>query len=401
MAIYSGKKSDLYEFNRVYRPKDIVIEFNDDGSDESVRLKTGRMDLPATYDKMPYVNCESSNNRYVFTTQTASDRWLITHGLKGFPLIQLYSSNDTIMYLQTSPDEEGRSFPIATSNRTDHHINGEIHYIDEDTVEVTFSEPVVGYAICLGIKENGMIYRGSGSVWEIHHNLNGKPFTQVYDSSGFLVNAEIEHLDDNTTKISFFSGRDYEVVDDPDARYGYTTKLGEKRPIDVKGYAVLIVEPTKSYIHTQTEPSMEWEVRHNLNNFCLTQLLDPELYVHLAEIRQINRSLVKVSFSEPMTGKAVCVATSEQSTTNTLSNSASQAGGVLIVDQYDLPDVAEALTNTIYVLKQSGFAYCTNDNFQWIAVTPGPARVDGNQFKDEEGKETDGNFWKNKPWEDK
>lgn len=398
--IYCGKKSDLENYGRTYLPKDMIIEFPDDGSDKKVRLKTGRMDYAAPYPKLPYVGCDcdstggGGSNRYVYNTQEPSDKWVIHHNLKGYPLIQLYDDKNQVTTTYTDPDEHGNRYPITIQNQSDHHINGEIHYIDIDTVEVTFSEPVSGYAICLGIKDNGIVYKGSGSVWLIHHNLGAKPFTQVFDNAGYLINAEIEHIDDNTTRISFYSGRDYDVKDDEEARYGYMVDVKNKTPLDVNGFAVLITDPTASYVHEQTEPAANWEIRHGLNNYVLVQLLDPDLYVRVSEVRQINKSLIRVSFSEPVTGKVICATTGIKPGGN------SNQGGVIIVDQYQLPDVAEALTNTIYVIKQTGFAYCTDDNFQWITVTPGPTRIDGNLYKDQEGMEVDGNKWDKQDWEE-
>ena len=113
-------------------------------------------------------------------------------------------------------------------------------------------------------------------------------------------------------------------------------------------------------------------MRHNFNRNCLVQLIDQNLYVKISEIRHVNKNEVKIWFSEPVVGEAVCVAGSA---------GREDTGGVVVVNQYDLPDVKDARLNTIYVLKPSGYAYITNDNFQWIAINVGPARVDGNEFK--------------------
>lgn len=320
--IYCGKKSNLNKFNRIYLPKDIIVEFNDDGSDRTVRLKTGKENYSDTYPRLPYVTCGCENkNKYYYYSDTPKDRWEIHHKLKGRPIIQLYNSKDEV-------------------------INGEIHYLDLDRVEVIFSEPVAGYAICLLVREQSMIYYGDGNEWNIEHNLEAKPFTQVFDNAGYMVNAEIKHIDENHTRITF-SQR-------------------------IRGYAILIVEPSASYVHTQTIPDKEWTVRHNFNRNCLVQLIDQNLYVKISEIRHVNKNEVKIWFSEPVVGEAVCVAGSA---------GREDTGGVVVVNQYDLPDVKDARLNTIYVLKPSGYAYITNDNFQWIAINVGPARVDGNEFK--------------------
>ena len=322
--IYCGKKSNLNKFNRVYLPKDIIVEFNDDGSDRTVRLKTGKENYSDTYPRLPYVTCGCENkNKYYYYSDNPKSRWEIHHNLKGRPIIQLYNSNDEL-------------------------INGEIHYLDLDRIEVIFSKPVSGYAICLLVKNRSMIYYGDGTEWNIEHNLEAKPFTQVFDSMGYMVNAEIKHIDENNTKITF----------------------SER----IRGYAILITDPTDSYVHTQTVPNKEWTVRHNFNRNCLVQLIDPELYVEITDIRHVNRNEVKIYFSKPVTGEAVCVA-------GDYSRDDNDTGGVIVVNEHDLPDVKDARLNTIYVLKPSGYSYITNDNFQWIAINVGPSRIDGNEFK--------------------
>lgn len=290
----------------------------------------------------------------------------------------------------------------------DERINGEIHYIDEDTVEVKFSEPVAGYAICILLQEKGMIYKGNGTVWEIEHNLGGKPFTQVFNNQGNMINAEVVHIDENHTQISFFSGREFDLIENEDptiVRKGYHADMKEKIPQIVDGYAVLIIDPTSQYIHHQIDPTREWEIHHNLNNYCIIQLTgvqdkegrsysDEDLYVMSAEIKQVNRSTVRVSFSQPMTGYVTCC------TIGSSGSGQNSVGGVIVVPQYELPDVAEAMVNTIYVIKETGFAYVTDDNFQWITITPGPSRIDGNRYPDDNlDMETDGNKWDKHDWE--
>lgn len=370
MAIYCGRKSDLEKFNRTYLPKDLIIEFNDDGSDKTVRMKTGRENYSAPYLKLPYLTCGCSNkNKYVYTTDIEKNTWLIHHNLKGRPIIQLYNSKDEI-------------------------INGEIHYIDENSLEVIFSEPVKGYAVCIYLTENGYLYYGSGSVWTIKHNLEGKPFTQVFDNQGKMINAEVKHLDNNTTQISFFSGREYNVIEDYNERKGYRTEMGDTIPYSVTGFAVLILDPSSQYIHKQEKPSTTWEIRHNLNNYCIIQLINPDLWVFVSEIKQINKSIIRVTFSEPVAGEAICV-------TFNPSDNNSHMGCIQIVKQYELPDVKVARTNTLYVIRETGFGYLTDDNFQWITLTPGPSRIDGNRFPDDNpDMETDGNKWSKHEWED-
>ena len=421
--IYCGKKSQLEKFNRVYLPKDLIIEFNDDGSERFVRAKTGRRNYSDEYNKLPYLlGCNCKTDRYEYNTYEAKDTWIIKHGLKGRPMIQLYKYGTQIVNTEIKGDGTSDDKPIQSydellgilpenkplNSKYDERINGEIHYIDEDTVEVKFSEPVAGYAICILLQEKGMIYKGNGSVWDIEHNLQGKPFTQVFDSQGRMLNAEVVHIDDNHTRISFFSGREYDLVENEDPaiiRNGYHAEMKEKIPKIVNGYAVLILDPTSQYIHHQIDASKEWEIHHNLNNYCIIQLtgvqdekgrsyFDEDLYVMMAEIKQVNRSVVRVSFSQPMTGYATCCTISSGS-------SGQHTGCVIVVPQYELPDVHEAKTNTIYVIKETGFAYVTDDNFQWITITPGPSRIDGNRYPDDNpDMETDGNKWDKHEWEE-
>lgn len=382
--IYCGRKSNLEKFKRLYLPKDFVIEFNDDGSDKYVRLKTGRENYSDTYPNLPYVGCfKCTKNKYIYTSKEEKDKWIIKHNLKGRPIVQLYDSQDNIIleyngnkipFDGSSTDllpydkSENKDFPKVEHDKADNHINGEIHYIDLDTIEVTFSEPVSGYAICLLVQDRSMVYYGEGKEWYIEHNLGDKPFTQIFNSLGFMINGEIQHIDDNITKLTFSHS--------------------------VKGYAVLIVEPDADYVHEQKEPSTEWRIKHRLGEKCLIQLIEPSLYVKLSEIRHINDIEARAYFSEPVSGEAVCVAGYSKG------RNSRHSGCVIVVPQYELPDVAEAEINTIYVIKETGFAYVTDDNFQWIAITPGPTRIDGNRFKDDNPDMlVDGDKWNKHEWE--
>lgn len=392
--IYCGKKSELEKFNRIYKPKDLIIEFKDDGSERKVRMKTGRMDYSDYYLNLPYLTCGCQKDRYEFNTYIAKDTWLIKHNMKGWPMIQLYKYGKSSKVTETT-NSDGVVTRIKDQSKQDERINGEIHYLDKDTIEVKFSEPVAGYAVLLLLHDGGYVYHGTGSTWLIQHDLGDVPFVQIYNEQNELINGEIIQLDENTTQINFYEGRDYEVTKNEESLRGFDVKVTDRVPKSVTGYAVLIVTPSSQYVHHQTEPSKYWRVRHNLNNYVITQILNPELYVKLTSIKQINKSTTILEFSEEVTGHVLTASF------NSSSNSQQDMGGVIVVDQYELPDVAEAKTNTIYVIKQTGFAYVTNDNFQWITVTPGPTRVDGNLYKDEEGMEVDGNKFDKHTWEDK
>ena len=392
--IYCGKKSELEKFNRIYKPKDLIIEFKDDGSERKVRMKTGRMDYSDYYLNLPYLTCDCQKDRYEFNTYIAKDTWLIKHNMKGWPMIQLYKYGKSSKVTETT-NSDGVVTRIKDQSKQDERINGEIHYLDKDTIEVKFSEPVAGYAVLLLLHDGGYVYHGTGSTWLIQHDLGDVPFVQIYNEQNELINGEIIQLDENTTQINFYEGRDYEVTKNEESLRGFDVKVTDRIPKSVTGYAVLIVTPSSQYVHHQTEPSKYWRVRHNLNNYVITQILNPELYVKLTSIKQINKSTTILEFSEEVTGHVLTASF------NSSSNSQQDMGGVIVVDQYELPDVAEAKTNTIYVIKQTGFAYVTNDNFQWITVTPGPTRVDGNLYKDEEGMEVDGNKFDKHTWEDK
>lgn len=392
--IYCGKKSELEKFNRIYKPKDLIIEFKDDGSERKVRMKTGRMDYSDYYLNLPYLTCGCQKDRYEFNTYIAKDTWLIKHNMKGWPMIQLYKYGKSSKVTETT-NSDGVVTRIKDQSKQDERINGEIHYLDKDTIEVKFSEPVAGYAVLLLLHDGGYVYHGTGSTWLIQHDLGDVPFVQIYNEQNELINGEIIQLDENTTQINFYEGRDYEVTKNEESLRGFDVKVTDRIPKSVTGYAVLIITPSSQYVHHQTEPSKYWRVRHNLNNYVITQILNPELYVKLTSIKQINKSTTILEFSEEVTGHVLTASF------NSSSNSQQDMGGVIVVDQYELPDVAEAKTNTIYVIKQTGFAYVTNDNFQWITVTPGPTRVDGNLYKDEEGMEVDGNKFDKHTWEDK
>lgn len=392
--IYCGKKSELEKFNRIYKPKDLIIEFKDDGSERKVRMKTGRMDYSDYYLNLPYLTCGCQKDRYEFNTYIAKDTWLIKHNMKGWPMIQLYKYGKSSKVTETT-NSDGVVTRIKDQSKQDERINGEIHYLDKDTIEVKFSEPVAGYAVLLLLHDGGYVYHGTGSTWLIQHDLGDVPFVQIYNEQNELINGEIIQLDENTTQVNFYEGRDYEVTKNEESLRGFDVKVTDRIPKSVTGYAVLIVTPSSQYVHHQTEPSKYWRVRHNLNNYVITQILNPELYVKLTSIKQINKSTTILEFSEEVTGHVLTASF------NSSSNSQQDIGGVIVVDQYELPDVAEAKTNTIYVIKQTGFAYVTNDNFQWITVTPGPTRVDGNLYKDEEGMEVDGNKFDKHTWEDK
>lgn len=392
--IYCGKKSELEKFNRIYKPKDLIIEFKDDGSERKVRMKTGRMDYSDYYLNLPYLTCGCQKDRYEFNTYIAKDTWLIKHNMKGWPMIQLYKYGKSSKVTETT-NSDGVVTRIKDQSKQDERINGEIHYLDKDTIEVKFSEPVAGYAVLLLLHDGGYVYHGTGSTWLIQHDLGDVPFVQIYNEQNELINGEIIQLDENTTQINFYEGRDYEVTKNEESLRGFDVKVTDRIPKSVTGYAVLIVTPSSQYVHHQTEPSKYWRVRHNLNNYVITQILNPELYVKLTSIKQINKSTTILEFSEEVTGHVLTASF------NSSSNSQQDMGGVIVVNQYELPDVAEAKTNTIYVIKQTGFAYVTNDNFQWITVTPGPTRVDGNLYKDEEGMEVDGNKFDKHTWEDK
>lgn len=392
--IYCGKKSELEKFNRIYKPKDLIIEFKDDGSERKVRMKTGRMDYSDYYLNLPYLTCGCQKDRYEFNTYIAKDTWLIKHNMKGWPMIQLYKYGKSSKVTETT-NSDGVVTRIKDQSKQDERINGEIHYLDKDTIEVKFSEPVAGYAVLLLLHDGGYVYHETGSTWLIQHDLGDVPFVQIYNEQNELINGEIIQLDENTTQINFYEGRDYEVTKNEESLRGFDVKVTDRIPKSVTGYAVLIVTPSSQYVHHQTEPSKYWRVRHNLNNYVITQILNPELYVKLTSIKQINKSTTILEFSEEVTGHVLTASF------NSSSNSQQDMGGVIVVDQYELPDVAEAKTNTIYVIKQTGFAYVTNDNFQWITVTPGPTRVDGNLYKDEEGMEVDGNKFDKHTWEDK
>lgn len=389
--IYCGKKSELEKFNRIYKPKDLIIEFKDDGSERKVRMKTGRMDYSDYYLNLPYLTCGCQKDRYEFNTYIAKDTWLIKHNMKGWPMIQLYKYGKSSKVTETT-NSDGVVTRIKDQSKQDERINGEIHYLDKDTIEVKFSEPVAGYAVLLLLHDGGYVYHGTGSTWLIQHDLGDVPFVQIYNEQNELINGEIIQLDENTTQINFYEGRDYEVTKNEESLRGFDVKVTDRIPKSVTGYAVLIITPSSQYVHHQTEPSKYWRVRHNLNNYVITQILNPELYVKLTSIKQINKSTTILEFSEEVTGHVLTASF------NSSSNSQQDMGGVIVVDQYELPDVAEAKTNTIYVIKQTGFAYVTNDNFQWITVTPGPTRVDGNLYKDEEGMEVDGNKFDKHTW---
>lgn len=389
--IYCGKKSELEKFNRLYKPKDLIIEFKDDGSERKVRMKTGRMNYSDYYLNLPYLTCGCQKDRYEYNTYVAKDTWLIKHNMKGWPMIQLYKYGKN-KEIKETVGQDGIVTKIREEINKDERINGEIHYIDKNTIEVKFSEPVAGYAVLLFLHNNGYVYHGTGSTWLIQHDLGEVPFTQIYNQQNELINGEIIQLDENTTQINFYEGRDYQITKNENSKRGFDVTLGKNILKEVTGYAVLITNPTSQYIHTQSTPSKYWRVRHNLNNYVITQILDQDLYVKLTAVKQLNKSTTILEFSEEVTGHVLIASFS--------SSNQKESGGVIVVDQYELPDVEEARTNTIYVIKETGFAYVTNDNFQWITITPGPSRIDGNLYKDQEGQELDGNKFSKHTWEE-
>ena len=66
------------------------------------------------------------------------------------------------------------------------------------------------------------------------------------------------------------------------------------------------VIPDKNYIHTQSAPAIIWSITHNLAKYPAVQAIKAGGYVITGAIRHLNENSLQITFSEEISGIAVC-----------------------------------------------------------------------------------------------
>lgn len=90
----------------------------------TVKVKTGPAGPPGPQgERGPKGETGASGTtfRHVHTQETASDTWTVTHDLGGFPSTTVVDSGGTV-------------------------VEGDVEYLSENTVEISFSSPFAGQA---------------------------------------------------------------------------------------------------------------------------------------------------------------------------------------------------------------------------------------------------------------
>ena len=64
------------------------------------------------------------------------------------------------------------------------------------------------------------------------------------------------------------------------------------------------IKEDKTYIFTQTEPTMEWVIKHNMGKYPAIMIVDDDKYQVWAEIQFIDLNTVKAMFTSEFTGQA-------------------------------------------------------------------------------------------------
>lgn len=180
---------------------------------------------------------------YSYFQSTASTTWNITHNLNSeYVLAQCW--------MFTGMDETNSEIVMPE----------DIQIIDNNTIQITFADPTMGVAAIAGDYITGVTYignvSGGGNPWNYTHNLfsspasgypaNVGPVAMHYDNAGYMIMPDInDMLTDDTFR----------------ATWATTTSGG-----------TLIRR--SDYIHTQSDPSTQWYVNHNLSAWVIVQCYD-------------------------------------------------------------------------------------------------------------------------------
>lgn len=127
-----------------------------------------------------------SNQRYAYTNGAPSLTWTIIHGLGGYPVVTVVDNIGAV-------------------------VEGDVTYLDPNTVQIVFPTPQDGKAFFYLASPNYVHDQlVAALVWTIPHNLYRFPSVTVVDSFDNVVLADVAYVDDQIVTVTFaspFSGR--------------------------------------------------------------------------------------------------------------------------------------------------------------------------------------------------
>ena len=66
----------------------------------------------------------------------------------------------------------------------------------------------------------------------------------------------------------------------------------------------LVLDRTKTYVHSQGEASAEWIIEHNMNNYPSVTIVNSAEEVVIGNITYITANKIKIEFKSAFKGKA-------------------------------------------------------------------------------------------------
>lgn len=137
---------------------------------------------------------------YTFVQSTPTTIWHIAHNLDGYPVVVAVDNSGNV-------------------------VEPAVQYTDVNTVVLTFDVAVSGKAYLSGISGSNsfpdtIVTNGTyvftqsvaATTWNIAHNLGEFPSVDVVDSTGTVITAQVQYVDNNNVTITFdvaVSGKAY------------------------------------------------------------------------------------------------------------------------------------------------------------------------------------------------
>lgn len=122
----------------------------------------------------------TTSSSYVFTQETPSDEWIITHSLNRFPKVTVIDSEGEVVFASVTYDS----------------IN---------QVTVKFSEPVSGMALLQYVRTYNYVHvqEEPEIYWKIQHDLNRIPEVTVVDEYGTVMYAHVRYKSPDIIEVNF------------------------------------------------------------------------------------------------------------------------------------------------------------------------------------------------------
>ena len=168
-------------------------------------------------------------------------------------------------------------------------LTGPLNYVLRDTDDVLNVDTTLGEVIITlpNIKGSGLdLYPRLISVNDISGTANINNIT-LLPSGGDSVNS------DASVVISVSGG---------------SVKCTQANQIEwfISGPGIAGVTGDKNYVYTQTSPSDNWTVNHNLNKKCSVQVIGDDFKEVVADITWVSNNTVTVEFNTATTGYVYC-----------------------------------------------------------------------------------------------